>query len=81
MKINCDIITAQAIEFSADPKKYKPTNSLCFGYPQNFKPSKLNILTVYIHTNSNTYIDNRMYSYTQKSNLSNSGLDAANISL
>ena len=43
---NHDIITAQVIGFSADPQKYEPTNSLCFGYPRNFKPSKLNTLTV-----------------------------------
>ena len=42
-KIN-HIISAQATEFSADPQKYKPTNSLCFGYPWNFKPLKLNTL-------------------------------------
>ena len=30
MKINHDIITAQDIKFSADPQKYKPTNSLRF---------------------------------------------------
>ena len=34
-KINHDIITAQAIECSTDPRKCKPTNSLCFGYPRN----------------------------------------------
>ena len=36
-----------SIEFSADPQKYKPTNSLCFSYPQNFKPSKLKMLIWY----------------------------------
>ena len=37
--MNHDIITAQAITFSTDPQKYKPTSSLYFGYPQNFKPN------------------------------------------
>ena len=41
-----DIITAQTIKCSADPQKYKPMNSICFGYPQNFKPSKEGIHTV-----------------------------------
>ena len=31
---------------SIDPRKYKLTNSLCLGYPQNFNPSKLTTLTV-----------------------------------
>ena len=44
--MNHDIITAQNIKLSADPRKYKPTNSLHFGYPRNFKPAKLNTLTV-----------------------------------
>ena len=46
-KCKHDDITAQGIKFSVDPQKYKPTNSLCLGYPQNFKPSKLNTLTVF----------------------------------
>ena len=46
VSINHDIITAQAIELFADPRKYKPTNSLCFGYLRNFKPSKINTLKV-----------------------------------
>ena len=45
MKHN-DITTTQGIKIPADPRKYKPTNSLCFGYPQNFIPSKLNTFTV-----------------------------------
>ena len=36
------VITAQGV----DPRKYKTTKSLCFGYPRNFKPSKLTTLTV-----------------------------------
>ena len=45
-KMNHDVITAQAMKLSADPRKYKPTNSLCFSYPRNFKPSKVNTLMV-----------------------------------
>ena len=39
-------ITAQVIKISAGPRKYNPTISLCFGYPQNFKHLNLNIHTV-----------------------------------
>ena len=38
----------KSYKISTDPQKYNPTNSLCFGYPQNFIPSKLNALTVYV---------------------------------
>ena len=33
--MNHDNIIAQAIKYSAHPRKYKPMNSLGFGYPQN----------------------------------------------
>ena len=33
-KIKHDNITVYVIKISADPRKYKPTNSLCFGYQQ-----------------------------------------------
>ena len=31
------------------PLYHQPTNSLCFGYPRNFKPLKLNTITVSLH--------------------------------
>ena len=46
MKMKHDNFTAQGIKISIDPRKYKPTNSLCYGYSRNFKPLKLNTLTV-----------------------------------
>ena len=53
-------ITAQAIKYSADPQKYKPTHFLCFGNPQNFNLSKLNTLTVIILC----WINRRIIIYT-----------------
>ena len=46
MKMKHDNITTHGIKISVDPRKYKLMNSLCFGYPRNFIPSKLNTFTV-----------------------------------
>ena len=59
-KCNHNDITAQAIKYSADPQKYKPTHFLCFGNPQNFNLSKLNTLTVIILC----WINRRIIIYT-----------------
>ena len=43
---NITVQGIQGIKISTDPRKYKPTNSVCFGYPRNFIPSKLNTLEI-----------------------------------
>ena len=44
MKMKHNNITAQGIKISADLRKYKPLNSLSFGYPQKFYTLKIKYL-------------------------------------